>query len=293
MPPGFLPATGTLEHLRFPAGARSETGVRAGDRISPWYDPMVAKIITHGPTRSAALARLEVALAETEVAGTVTNLAFLSALTRHRGFRAGEVDTGLIARDLDELLAPIPVPDPARALLALGVAGLDVPGGAEQGFTLWQPLARTVELEDFSAVIEVTGPCARRVTIADTRSDCLWQDGAWWVNGGRLAGRLVHHAGGVSLFGATTLHGRLRDPLVRQADGPASGVTLSPMPGLVKAVFVAPGQAVAAGDRLAVLEAMKMEHTLIAARAGRVAEVLVAAGAQVEAGQALVRLEEE
>ena len=292
VPAGFLPATGTLEHLRFPDGARAETGVRTGDRISPWYDPMIAKIIVHGPTRAAALARLEVALAETEVAGTVTNLAFLSSLTRHRGFRAGEVDTGLIGRDLDQLLAPVPVPGAARALLALGAAGLDVPGEAGQGFTLWQPLARTVELEDFSAGIEVTGPRARRVILDGAAFDCLWQDG-WWVDGARLAGRMVHHAGGVSLFGATTLHGLPRDALARQADGPASGVTLSPMPGLVKAVFVAAGDTVAAGDRLAVLEAMKMEHTLTAARAGRVAEVLVEAGMQVEAGQALIRLEEE
>ena len=292
VPAGFLPATGTLERLRFPDGARAETGVRTGDRISPWYDPMIAKIIVHGPTRAAALARLEVALAETEVAGTVTNLAFLSSLTRHRGFRAGEVDTGLIGRDLDQLLAPVPVPGAARALLALGAAGLDVPGEAGQGFTLWQPLARTVELEDFSAGIEVTGPRARRVILDGAAFDCLWQDG-WWVDGARLAGRMVHHAGGVSLFGATTLHGLPRDALARQADGPASGVTLSPMPGLVKAVFVAAGDTVAAGDRLAVLEAMKMEHTLTAARAGRVAEVLVEAGMQVEAGQALIRLEEE
>jgi 3-methylcrotonyl-CoA carboxylase alpha subunit len=83
------------------------------------------------------------------------------------------------------------------------------------------------------------------------------------------------------------------DPLARSADAGGGGLTLSPMPGLVKAVFVAAGQAVAAGDRLAVLEAMKMEHTLTAARAGVVAEVLVAPGTQVEAGAALVRLEEE
>lgn len=83
------------------------------------------------------------------------------------------------------------------------------------------------------------------------------------------------------------------DPLARQVEAGGGGLTLSPMPGLVKAVFVAAGQTVAAGDRLAVLEAMKMEHTLTAARDGVVAEVLVAPGAQVEAGAALVRLEEE
>ncbi len=283
---GFLPATGTLTHLAFPAGVRAETGVRQGDTISPWYDPMIAKIITHGPTRAAALGQLETALAQTEVAGSVTNLAFLAALTRHSGFRAGEVDTGLIARDLDRLIAPPPVPVAARALLALGAAGLDRPGEEDQGFTLWSALRRTVELEDFSAVIEVIGPRARRVWLDGDVVECDWHPG-WRIDGQKAPGRLVVHAGGVSLFGAVTLHGRLRDPLARQSDA-----TLSPMPGLVKAVFVAKGQEVAAGDRLAVLEAMKMEHTLTAGRAGKVAEVLVAAGTQVEAGQPLIRLEE-
>ncbi len=90
---GFLPATGRLTHLAFPPGVRACTGVRPGDAISPWYDPMIAKIITHGPTRATALRALTRALEQTEVAGTVTNLAFLAALSRHPGFAAGDVDT--------------------------------------------------------------------------------------------------------------------------------------------------------------------------------------------------------
>ena len=129
-PAGFLPATGTLTHLTFPEDARAETGVRTGDAISPWYDPMIAKIITHGPTRAAALARLETALAETEVAGAVTNLSFLSALTRHQGFRAGEVDTGLIARDLDQLLAAPPGAPGGAGLARAGRGGAARAGGS-------------------------------------------------------------------------------------------------------------------------------------------------------------------
>ena len=292
VPAGFLPATGRLTHLRFPDGARAETGVRPGDRISPWYDPMIAKIVVHGPTRAAALGQLETALGATEVAGSVTNLAFLSALTRHPGFRRGAVDTGLIARDLDALLAEAPLPLAARALAALGAAGLDRPGGADQGFSLWQPLRRSVRLGEFEAVIEVTSPTARRVTIDGAVARCDWH-GCWWVDGIKWPATIARHAAGISVFGPVTLHVHPHDPLDRHSDGPASGLTLSPMPGLVKAVFVAGGQEVRAGDRLAVLEAMKMEHTLTAARAGRVAEVLVAAGSQVEAGQALIRLEEE
>ena len=140
-------------------------------------------------------------------------------------------------------------------------------------------------------MIEVTGPRTRRVRLGDRVVECDWRDG-WWIDGQKAPGRIVTHSDGVSLFGPVPLHGRLRDPLARDADAHASDITLSPMPGLVKAVFVAPGQGVQAGDRLAILEAMKMEHTLTAGRAGRVAEVLVTAGAQVEAGQALIRLED-
>ena len=83
VPKGFLPATGRLSHLAFPEGVRADSGVRAGDEISPFYDPMIAKVITHGPSRAVALRRLARALEGTEVAGTVTNLAFLGALARH------------------------------------------------------------------------------------------------------------------------------------------------------------------------------------------------------------------
>ena len=139
----------------------------------------------------------------------------------------------------------------------------------------------------------MTAPDRVRVTIGEEVADCRLQAGGWWVNGRPAGARIVLTPGRVSVFGGGAHHFDVTDPLARATDAGGGGLTLSPMPGLVKAVFVAAGQAVAAGDRLAVLEAMKMEHTLSAARDGRVAEVLVAPGAQVEAGAALVRLEEE
>ncbi len=136
-------------------------------------------------------------------------------------------------------------------------------------------------------------PTGRGYSIADETAECFLRGGQWWVDGQPSGARIVLTPGLVSIFGRGAHHFHLTDPLARQADAAGGGLTLSPMPGLVKAVFVKAGQAVKVGDRLAVLEAMKMEHTLTAARDGIVAEVLVAAGAQVEAGAALVRLEEE
>ena len=122
---GFLPATGTLHHLKFPpapdaSALRIETGVRAGDAISPYYDPMIAKLVVHGADRPAALAALGDALARTEIAGSTTNLAFLSALAADPDFASGDVDTGLIARKQDALTTT-PAPDErivAQAVLA-------------------------------------------------------------------------------------------------------------------------------------------------------------------------------
>ncbi|TVP72004.1 MAG: acetyl/propionyl/methylcrotonyl-CoA carboxylase subunit alpha [Rhodobacteraceae bacterium] len=294
VPAGFLPATGRLAHLDFPAEARIDTGVRAGDEISPWYDPMIAKIITHGPSRAVALKRLEAALAASEVAGCVTNLEFLGALTRHAGFRAGAVDTGLIARDLAELTSAPELAAwewAAAAALAIDLAALDDPLA---GFSLSGPVWQSVGLDCDGLRIAVTGPRATRVCVAGheitvaAQMDGLRVEGApGLVRGARLEGQ-------IALFGTVPRLLALRDPLARQAQGGANAdIVLAPMPGLVKAIFVAAGDTVRAGDRLAVLEAMKMEHTLVAARDGCVAEVLAAPGAQVEAGAALVGLEPE
>ncbi|MCR8546278.1 acetyl/propionyl/methylcrotonyl-CoA carboxylase subunit alpha [Salipiger sp. P9] len=297
VPAGFLPATGRLAHLGFPADVRADSGVRSGDVISPHYDPMIAKLIVHGATREIALRKLARGLAETQVAGTVTNLAFLGALARHEGFAAGEVDTGLIGRDLERLTGSGAASPQVLAQAALAAAGLWETGDWARGFALWAPLARTVLLrqgdEAQSPVLRVLAPGRVEITLGDTVVLAERVDGGWRLDG-RPAPALFCAGEEITVFAEGGQVLRRVDPLARAGAAGAGGNLIeAPMPGRVVAVLAEAGQAVRAGDRLAVLEAMKMEHTLTAARDGVVAEVLVAEGAQVEAGAALIRLEEE
>ncbi len=144
---GFLPATGTLTHLEFPPGVRVDAGVRAGDAISPWYDPMIAKLVVHGPTRATALGALARALEASRIAGTVTNLGFLARLARHPDFVAGRVDTGLIERSFDALAAPARIDDGVLAVAAIAADGLEARTDPLTGFALWAPMRRQVVLE--------------------------------------------------------------------------------------------------------------------------------------------------
>ncbi|MFO6465973.1 acetyl/propionyl/methylcrotonyl-CoA carboxylase subunit alpha [Jannaschia sp. KMU-145] len=294
---GFLPQTGRLTHLSFPEGARAETGVRAGDVISPWYDPMIAKLVTHGPTRATALGALERALAGTQVAGTVTNLAFLRKLARHEGFGRGEVDTGLIDREVETLAANPVACTRTRALAAVLALGLDEPP-AHDGFHLWEPLRWTVAMdhrgEAIDAVVTAHGAGTYAVDLGDGPVEVVRAPTGWVVDGRAVGAAWHRDPGRLTIFWGNAYPFDVTDPLdVAAAAGAASGVVEAPMPGLVKAVFVEAGAEVAAGARLAVLEAMKMEHTLTAPHDGTVAEVLAKAGDQVEAGAALVRMEDK
>lgn len=287
---GFLPATGTLTHLAFPAYARADTGVRSGDTITPFYDPMIAKLITHRASRDQALNRLASALAETQVAGSVTNLAFLGALARHPGFARGDVDTGLIARDLTALTEEDPPATAEIALAAVVMAGFE----NAAPFTQWTPLCQTVWLEhaDEAVPVELSreddGWLAK---VGDTHHRLTWEAG-WIVDGARLALKPLQTQAGVSLFGARTLHFTPRDMLAAsQGEGVGEGTLIAPMPGLVKLVQVAEGDQVEAGQVLAVLEAMKMEHQMRAPFAATVVSLPVSEGSQVSDGALIAELE--
>jgi 3-methylcrotonyl-CoA carboxylase alpha subunit len=256
---------------------------------------MIAKVIVHGPSRAAALSRLSAALDQTQVAGTVTNLAFLGALAADPAFAAGDVDTGLIAREIDALVAAPEVTSVHKAAAAQAALGL-AQTEWDSGFTLWGPLRQSVTLahgeEDVIATVEVRADDLQHWDVGGAQIVCTRVNGQWLADGKRLPD--VALAGdAITVFAGYGLSFTRIDPLDQASAAAGDGnVIEAPMPGLVKAVFARAGQEVKEGDRLAILEAMKMEHSLLAARDGVVAEVMASEGDQVEAGAALIQLED-
>jgi 3-methylcrotonyl-CoA carboxylase alpha subunit len=303
---GFLPATGILGHLRLPATTgpvRIDSGVRQGDAITPYYDPMIAKLIVHGPDRTTALTRLRTALAECQVAGTVTNLAFLSALAADPDLASGDVDTGLIARKQEALTAQPDLPDAAIALATLTALGLPGsphpnPWGARHGWRAWGNATHTITLHGetpLPASVTLT-PAAYEIEVRDHRfSVTIPSPGRLSLNGTLIAAEAIRLGNIITVFtGNASFTFALHDPLDGEAENEdTADHVLSPMPGAVRAVLAEPGQAVTQGQALIVLEAMKMEYTLRAPRDGQIAELLVGIGDQVDQGALLVNLKPE
>ncbi|WP_192183477.1 acetyl/propionyl/methylcrotonyl-CoA carboxylase subunit alpha [Mesorhizobium amorphae] len=300
---GFLPATGTLHHLKFPDAApegatmRIETGVRAGDAISPFYDPMIAKLVVHGSDRQAALDALGSALAQTEIAGSTVNAAFLAALATDADFAAGDVDTGLIGRH-QEALTVVPPPrgeTVAAAALAASGAGAQVPSddpwSSLAGYAHFHAVARRTRLrhgeEDILARVSVR-PDGRFEVALDAPYEAVNSHDL------RAVPRLARWPGHITVFeGATSYNFAVPDPLAKADEAAAaSDILRAPMPGLVKLVRVGKGDAVTKGQPLLILEAMKMEHTIAAPHDGVIAEIAVE-GAQVSDGTVLVRFAEQ
>ena len=276
---------------------RIETGVRAGDAISPYYDPMIAKLVVHAKDRQAALKALGAALSQTEIAGSTVNTAFLAALAADPDFAAGDVDTGLIARHqpaLTEVAPPSGETIAAAALAASGAGALPLssePWSSLAGYAHFHGVARRTRLkfgeEDIVARVSVR-PDGRFQVALDAPYDSTNSHDL------RAVPRLALWPGHVTVFeGAVGYTFTVTDPLERtdEAAG-ATGSLRAPMPGLVKLVRAARGDAVTKGQPLLILEAMKMEHTIAAPHDGVIAEI-AAEGAQVTDGTVLVQFVEE
>ncbi len=315
---GFLPSTGKLRHLRFPEsenGVRIDTGVREGDEVSMFYDPMIAKLIVHGVDRTQARKRLCAALEAVQIAGPAGNASFLRAIAVHPAFADGDVDTGFIERHL-AILVPasdgVAANDTVLALASLAVlqvrgqracraaAGSGDPYSPWFRTDGWRANAAGREIlrfmsngADVSITVEYATDCVilnlpgsqlhTRAVLADgqltAELDGRKISAGVNIDGARISVMLMGHAHVVDVY----------DPVhdAEQEEG-GSGDIVAPMSGKLISVHVKAGDTVKKGDPLAVLEAMKMENTLTAPADGVVAEVNYAAGEQVDEGAVVV-----
>jgi 3-methylcrotonyl-CoA carboxylase alpha subunit len=293
---GFLPSTGRLVALELPAGegVRVDTGVEAGDEVTPFYDPMIAKIIAQGATRDEALDRLSAALGATLVAGPKSNAAFLRALCDAPAFREGTFDTGFIDRSLDTLTLRKPdeaaVAAGAWAALAAKVASLDE-----------RARARSNMADDPWSVPDAFQYVGERETHVAALADGEPVSAKW--QGSFVAPATIPARTRLVPDGARVLvlrdgrqwEVRLADPLDVDAESAAEGdaVIKAPMHGKLVALLAAKGDRVEKGQRLAVVEAMKMEHALLAPFDGTIAETQGAVGAQVSQGEKIIVVHRE
>jgi len=273
----FLPATGTLHHLRFPPAdqdLRIETGVREGDTIGIHYDPMIAKIVAAGQNREAAIARLDRALGETHISGLVTNLSFLQLLLRDPEFVAGRAHTQYLDGSLGELLPRLPAADEQIvALAALAEYQHQAQRQAEDVSPWYSELlaAPAGTLHWRAAGIEHRGAYHRASMSANAAKGAA-----------------------LELFvGGATYNLRIEPDYTAPGGAGAAGQGMTaPMPGNIVAVLVEVGARVQAGDPLVVMEAMKMEHRILASRAGVVSAIACAVGDSVDENLQLVKLDD-
>ena len=313
----FLPATGRLVHLRLPPadeGVRVDAGVRQGDEVSIHYDPLLAKVVAHGPDRPVALRRLAAALAAFQAVGVATNVAFLSTLVRHPAFAAGAIDTGFIERHRAELVpAAGPAPDDALALACLDHLlrrETAAAAAASLSFDPHAPWHRTggwrlnlegydrLRLRDGKREVEIRvgyGPDGVRLGLPGgtmSAAGALTATGELRAElGGRPVTATVVGQGPVSTVLVDGAVHRLEvlDPRTLHAgEEVPPGRLTAPMPGRVIQVAVRPGDRVRRGDTLMVLEAMKMEHAIAAPADGTIAAVHRAVGDLVEDGAELL-----
>lgn len=319
----FLPSVGTLAYFALPshtafanADIRVDGGVRTGDTISPFYDPMIAKLIVWGADRDQARARMAQALAQTQVVGVHTNVAFLTRLMTDAAFASSDLDTGLIERQRATLL-----PTPAGAshsALALAIAAVlqrealaqrpafTDPWADTDGWRLNGLYQRGLTLIDLDQTRHCTlrrQATAQWLDIEEVPYSFSWRVLSapqpnvvvieLMLGKACVSGTIVIREDRLDVFAAGCMSTLLlRDPLAHASDGEveATGGLTAPMPGKVIAVHVAAGDKVKRGQALLVMEAMKMEHTITAPSHGVVKEVFFAVGDQVKEAEALLSL---
>ncbi len=328
---GFLPSIGTLSALEFPphvefalGDIRVDGGVRTGDTITPYYDPMIAKLIVRGRDRNEARARMVRALGEMRVAGLQTNIAFLRRLMADDAFASADLDTGLIERRHDALFPQNGAPADATLALAAvailgtqgyaGTAGQDKSAPADPWSVAdgWRISGKHTRVFNFLDVdgnaqdIEllrdqgqwtfVRNGVAQSLEWSDTSAPAQRGSVRIRLHGRDYSGDVLMQEETLTIYSNGESHTlRLHDAVAHAQDesGDHGGSLTAPMPGKIISVAVQAGESVKSGDVLLVMEAMKMEHTIFSPRDGIVQEVFYQPGDQVTDGTQLIAIGEE
>jgi len=311
---GFLPSIGALKYVRTPtavafttqATVRIDSGVREGDAISPFYDPMIAKLIVWGEDRKQALASMARALSEYRIVGLATNIAFLKRLTQSQPFASADLDTGLIERHHDTLFPPmLPASMNVLALAAVALlagerSGADVqdPWTKTSGWRMNAVIHRQLDFADESAAYSVSiayhphgwSIQHEAITLPVTLAERDGEDLTLKVGDEVVRGAVVREGEVFHIFsGEAHVVLNYSDPLAHAGEVESeAGRLTAPMPGKIVAVLVERGATVEKGAPLLIMEAMKMEHTIAAPSSGVVEEVLYAVGDQVAEGAQLL-----
>jgi 3-methylcrotonyl-CoA carboxylase alpha subunit len=307
---GFLPSIGTLQHVCFPeavafthGAVRIDAGVRQGDAITPYYDPMIAKLIVHGNDRAQALSRMQQALQATEIVGPATNVGFLQRLIATNAFTSADLDTGLIERYHD-VLFPAPATLPV-AMLALWVAKLampeqvgsdpwDSPHGWRLNGSYRRDLRFDCDEQDHQLTLDYqrNGWCmtyqSQPVMLTDIKIDGATV--SLQLAQQAVVGRVIRDGDRFHVFWQGQ-HRVLQwsDPIAHAGEHEAEGGRLTaPMPGKIVQLMVSAGEQVTKGAPLLIMEAMKMEHTISAPANGKVETLNYAVGDQVAEGAQLL-----
>jgi 3-methylcrotonyl-CoA carboxylase alpha subunit len=285
---GFLPSTGPLKHLHLPTDIRVDNGVEQGGEVTGFYDPMIAKLIVHASSRVAAARKLAAACAAVEVWPVRTNAAFLARVADDAAFIAGDIDTGFIERRAETLIPALePSEDVVRAAAGALLTHRAQPNaGAPTGHSAPVGYGATSPWGGLSGFRSNAAPYLKVDVAVGDRAYFVAVDPALPLPSiASIDGeQVLFRRGEAWSFGP---------PSSVRAAGVAAvsdGAMRSPMPGRIVSVAVTEGQAVTKGQTLLALEAMKMEHALVAPFAGTVAELAVSVGDQVAENVTLVRV---
>ena len=294
---GFLPDSGTIEKIVYPKNVRIDTGISEGDKISTYYDPMILKITAFADSRSSAIEALKRALLETYIMGVKTNLDFLNRLLNLSEFSNESFDTGLIGSNIKKLVSLRTPTTQVLALASIGILGLSNLNTRSflTGFTLWENLTKLVKFsnsqKEFLTEVECLGGDSFLVKVEENTHEISYGRTGWTIDGQNIQFLFWQGKSYFSVVCEFKYDFHSKDLLIVSSENSDDDqLVIAPMPGQISEIYVNEGDLVLKGDRLVVLESMKMEHAISANMSGKIESILVSKGQKVDNKDLLLRI---